>query len=215
MEVERLSEVMRHLPRGLEDGDTDACDRAASRAFNRLAKLIRTDEARSKELRLLKRWLKGDLCNQPGGAKAPSRHLALLSVEYVIDDGAKLQSRGDALLWDPVNKRLVVLELKRLQATAPIAHRAKKLAYVKRQATELVRRILSWGRHLRYIDGEDGGGLLARCTNVMGATIVADERNGIVTCSFADADCQQKESLELPGIEPGTLLSLSNVKTGE
>ena len=103
----------------------------------RLLQLIRTNQARFKELMLLSNIVES------------GQYGYLIAVEYVIDDGSFYGQTGDALFYDGTTIRAV--ECKLVQQTHEI-FRVSRKTKVKDQANVCARRIQSWLQHLGYLD---------------------------------------------------------------
>jgi hypothetical protein len=101
---------------------------------------------------------------EDGGGHSSEGRLVLVAVEYAFDDGACKHGRGDALLYDEISRKLIVLECKRR------GHRGKAAA----QAKEYARRLASWLRHIASVDGDASSFFRASCVEAW--TVVEDDR---------------------------------------
>ncbi|KAG2487745.1 hypothetical protein HYH03_013590 [Edaphochlamys debaryana] len=122
----------------------------------RLNHIIATDPLRSREATLLKLYLLREL----NVAAADGGDGVLIAVEYVVDDGAAVETRGDALVWYPERGTLVAIECK---CSSPPS-RAPAARRVVGQARRMADRIASWLRVLRLA----GGGSTAMRTRLTG-----------------------------------------------
>ena len=137
---ERLYEAALTLSKG-------KCNIMGDRNGMRLTTLIRECEDQGStlvgELRILKNYITG---HKP-------RHYHLVAVEYLIDDGAREQAHGDALLLDVNKMELIVLECKKVMHHLPrSAGRVQRENKVRLQAFRHARRISSWLTHLCDFD---------------------------------------------------------------
>jgi hypothetical protein len=123
---------------------------------------MKIDGPHTKELDVLRSWIKKETRS--------GRERYIVSIEYEFDDGALAQGRGDCVLIEAWSGRIIVLEIKRILATAPLSHANNKLENVKSQALRYAHRLESWLRHVQAINET------VIIPEVIPATLVSDER---------------------------------------
>ncbi len=117
---------------------TDSLDELAkihNACFYRLEKLIELEHNSSDKYKLLMRFVRA----QKG--KNPKNYL--IAINYVFDDGARVQSHGDALFFD--GETLYVVECKRDVTT-------RRMNNVREKSRKNYSRIISYLTHLCNVD---------------------------------------------------------------
>ena len=150
---EPLSRVLQRVSNVL--GDAAGLARLHNATHTRLSALASAGEgdARTREYRLLLRFFEAEKDRRRSGSVGDYsfRRLFLVAIEYVFDDGAKLQGHGDAIVIDEASDNMYVIECKLLLSTGNVFDR---LARVRAQADKYASRVGSWITHLRRVDPE-------------------------------------------------------------
>lgn len=111
--------------------------------------------------------------------------ISVVGVEYDFDDGARLQGRGDALLYKPntggLDERgtLIIVECKRIGHCASEPVKIKRRTHAIQQALGYACRLNSWLQHVQLVEGLSyTSGTPLPFKEVMGATLLeGDEGN--------------------------------------
>ena len=150
------------LSKGLRSLFTSTLPSQNSRSWVRLQSLMKLDGPHTKELDVLRSWIKKETRS--------GRERYIVSIEYDFDDGALAQGRGDCVLVEAWSGRVIILEVKRIPANAPLSHATTKLMYVQSQALRYAHRLESWLRHIQAMNETN------ITMEVIPATLVSDER---------------------------------------
>jgi hypothetical protein len=147
------------------------------RNLTRLNKLVRAaDTCHVKELIVMRDWLSTKLLKDDD--------ISIVGVEYDFDDGARLQGRGDALLYKPLNGSeekgtLIIVECKRIGHCVSEPVKIKRRTHAIQQALGYACRLNSWLQHVQLVEGlSSTAGTPLPFKEVMGATLLeGDEGN--------------------------------------
>lgn len=153
------------------------------RNLTRLNKLVRSaDSCHVKELVVLRDWLSTKLLKD--------NDLSIVGIEYDFDDGARLQGRGDALLYKPGCSRmggrdekgtLITVECKRIGHCTSEPVKIKRRTHAIQQALGYACRLNSWLQHIQLVEGLSSTALSTPLPfkEVIGATLFEGDE-GIV-----------------------------------